>query len=379
VEELNIVVDVADAKQVINIVVEPFPEAPTSEALLAVYFERVTMIARDDNTQEASEGSTEEGHDQKHHLLLEELNDTRAYLQSTIEELKSSNEEMQSINEELQSLNEELETSQEELKAVNEELMTINAELEGKIEEVTWVRNDLSNTLNTLQTGIILLDDELLIRRFNPAATKGFKLIASDVGRSIGDIVSEFVYPSFLQDAEKVFESLVPYELDVQTRDGRWYALLIRPYRTLQNAIKGLVVSFNDITSRKQIEASHQKAQLLAENILTMVKQPFLILDAALYVLNANQAFSKLFDVSREDTVGKHLKRLGEGEWNASTLISLIEKVFQENTTIEDYEFAEEFPRIGRKTMLLNARQIQAQEQQPTMVLIALEDVTGSS
>lgn len=247
--EPNITVEVDDRRHIINLIVKPLAETFGTESLLAVFFEEVKSAQTDKSAAEENDENAEDQHE--HRQLQQELNDTRAYLQATIEELKSSNEEMQSINEELQSVNEELETSQEELKAVNEELLTINAELEEKVEEVTWANDDLSNTLNALQTGIILLDSDFNIRRFNPAATQVFKLIPGDVGRSITHIVSEFDYPTLFEDTERVFNTLVPHEVDVQAKQGRWYALQIRPYRTLQNAIKGVVIYFIDVTSRK--------------------------------------------------------------------------------------------------------------------------------
>jgi two-component system, chemotaxis family, CheB/CheR fusion protein len=250
VHEKNILIEFENNPYVIDLIVRPLTESVANENLLAVFFQEVKgNYGADDD--ESMNMLLRQGQEPRYQQLQQEMMDMRAYLQTTIEELKSSNEEMQLINEELQSVNEELQTSQEELRAVNEELLSSNAELEQKVEEVTWANNDLSNTLNALQTGIILLDSDFNIRRFNPAATQVFKLIPSDVGRSITDIVSDFKYDTLLQDIEKVFSSLISLDVDVQTRQGRWYALQIRPYRTLQNAIKGVVIYFNDVTARK--------------------------------------------------------------------------------------------------------------------------------
>lgn len=233
----------------VNLTIKPLNHGYMNDNLLAVLFEEVTL----------NEAISQmpllpmEDRDQKYGLIQQELNDTREYLQAAIEELKSSNEEMQSVNEELQSTNEELETSQEELRAVNEELLTINAELEKKVEELTWANNDLSNILNNIQIGIILLDDRFQIRRYNPAAQMGFHLIPGDIGRLITHVVSNLEYPTLFQDIETVFNTLTPHEIDITAGNGQHYLMQIRPYRTSQNAIKGVVIAFTSI-SGLQIE-----------------------------------------------------------------------------------------------------------------------------
>ena len=379
VAELNIPLETETGTQVINIIVEPFAQSPTREALLVVYFEEVKGIVLGNGLTTGIQALAPEGFEQKHQLLQQELTDTRAYLQATIEELKSSNEEMQSINEELQSLNEELETSQEELKSVNEELMAINTELEGKIGELTWAHNDLGNTLNTLQTGLILLGDEFQVRRFNPTATQMFKLIPSDIGRSIGDIVSEFNYPTFLEDVQEVFNTLVVRERDVEARNGRWYALQIRPYRTTQNAIKGIVISFSDVTVRRKMEETHHHARIVAENIANMVSEPFLILDTHLTVINANEAFLETFQLTLDDISGNPLKTMGRGEWNIPPLLSLMRDVFEQNTVIQKYEVSHTFPDLGLKTLWVNVRPIASPDDQPLLLLMAIKDMTDHS
>ena len=239
IRERNIRVKANSKKFLINLTVTPLQEAIDNDSLLAVLFEDQEII--DVNSSENIENNLNivpsDEHEESIRLLQHELNATQEYLQATIEELTSSNEEMQSTNEELQSVNEELETSQEELQAVNEELLTINTELEEKIHQLNLANNDLDNTFNTIQTGVILLDNEFRIRRFNPAANQVFRLIAGDTGRSINDIVSEWDYPSLPDNIEQVFNSLVPFEQDILTSRNRWFALQIRPYRTTQNAI----------------------------------------------------------------------------------------------------------------------------------------------
>jgi chemotaxis methyl-accepting protein methylase len=198
-----------------------------------------------------------------HNALLQELQQTREALQvtheemqSTVEELKSSNEELQSTNEELQSTNEELTTSKEELQSLNEELQTVNAELQSKVDDLTWVQNDMANLLNSTEIATIFLDNEMKLRRFTNRATKIFKLIPGDVGRPLSHVVTDLDYPQLKDDALEVLRSLVFQEKAVTTHDGRWYRVRIMPYRTQDNLIDGVVITFTDISEIKQLEAS---------------------------------------------------------------------------------------------------------------------------
>ncbi|MBK8025802.1 MAG: PAS domain-containing protein [Chloroflexi bacterium] len=355
-----------------DLIVKPLTTT-TSENLLAVFFEEVKFTGSDETEDPDSLLHPLDDREQKNRLLQQELTDTREYLQAIIEELKSSNEEMQSMNEELQSVNEELETSQEELKAVNEEMLTTNSELERKVEEVTWANNDLENTLNTIQTGIILLDAGYSVRRFNPAAAEVFKLIPGDVGRPITHIVSDLDYRRLREDLEKVFATLVPHEVDIQSKKGRWYSLQMRPYRTVQNAIKGIVIAFNDVTAQRRTEAI-EAARLLGENVFNSVREPLILIDANLQVINANESFFKIMNVTAEETLELPLSALGDGAWNIPELVALIKAVFENNTVLEDYEVTLKLPSLGLRKILVNARQIQAGEsQQPRLVLLALE------
>ena len=203
--------------------------------------------------------------------LKNDLKEKEEYLQTTTEELetsneelKSANEEMQSINEEMQSTNEELETSKEELQSVNEELATVNAELQGKVSDLSLANNDMNNLLAGTGVGTIFVDHHLRIQRFTPAITQVMNLIATDVGRPIGDIVPNLKgYPDFVTDVRQVLDTLVPKLLDVQNTTDKWFALRIRPYRTLENVIEGVVVTFSDITELKEARDVLQESTAL--------------------------------------------------------------------------------------------------------------------
>jgi two-component system CheB/CheR fusion protein len=192
--------------------------------------------------------------EQELHLCREELRTTREEMQASQEELKSFNEEMQSTNEELQSTNEELTTSREEMQSLNEELQTVNAEQQSKMDELARINDDMRNLLNSTEIVTVFLDNDLHVRRFTPGANKIFKLIPGDVGRPLSDIANDLLYPEMPEQAREVLRTLAFSEKQVSTADGRWYAVRIMPYRTMNDVIAGLVITFTNITSVKELE-----------------------------------------------------------------------------------------------------------------------------
>ncbi len=185
----------------------------------------------------------------------EEVRGIPEEFQTTQEELKSMNEEMQSTNEELQSTNEELTTSKEEMQSLNEELQTVNAKLQAKVDELSTASSDMKNLLNSTQIATLFLDGALKIRRFTEQTTKIIKLIPGDVGRPVTDIASDLVYPELVAAAAAVLRLLMPVEKPLTTADGRWFGVRIMPYRTMDDRIDGVVITFNDITVAKKLEA----------------------------------------------------------------------------------------------------------------------------
>lgn len=244
--------------QIVNVVVQAMDKPDSLRGRVLIVFKDVPTPPK----RRSSKGVS--GAEQS--VLMQELQQTREALQvtheemqTTVEELKSSNEELQSTNEELQSTNEELTSSKEELQSLNEELQTVNAELQSKVEDMTWVRNDMTNLLNSTEIATVFLDNEMQLRRFTPYATKLFKLIPGDVGRPLSDIVTDLDYSQLKEDAQEVLRTLVFKEKAVSTHDGRWYRVRIMPYRTQNNMIDGVVLTFTDITEIKLLEAELRK------------------------------------------------------------------------------------------------------------------------
>ncbi len=186
----------------------------------------------------------------------ERLQTTLEEMEATSEELRSANDELQSANEKLQSTNEELITSKEELQSLNEELVTLNTELQLKVDDVTALKNDIVNLMNGAQVATIFLDGELHIKRFTPAVVGTFNLRTIDVGRPITDITQNLLYQTIEEDVHSVLDTLAIHERQVQSTDGRWFIMRIMPYRTLDNVIDGVVITFSDITKPKHLETA---------------------------------------------------------------------------------------------------------------------------
>ena len=184
----------------------------------------------------------------------EELQSLREEMQTSEEELKTTNEELQSTNEELQSSNEELMTSKEEMQSLNEELQTVNVELQSKITDFVRANDDMKNLLNSTEIATLFLDKELNIRRYTDQVTNIFKLRNADIGRPFTDLVSDLNYPDIETHSSQVIKSLISLESAMQTHDGRWFNVRIMPYRTVDDRIDGLVITFIDITLAKKLE-----------------------------------------------------------------------------------------------------------------------------
>ena len=194
----------------------------------------------------------------------QELQQAREEIQTTREEMQTSQEELKSTNEELQSTNEELTTSKEEMQSLNEELQTVNHELQAKVDELSRSNNDMKNLLNSTDIATLFLDGELHVRRFTTPTAKIIKLIPGDAGRPITDIASDLVYGDLAEDAREVLRTLMFKEKQVATSDGRWFVVRIMPYRTIDNVIDGVVITFTDASAARALETTlrEQASQL---------------------------------------------------------------------------------------------------------------------
>ena len=312
--------------------------------------------------------------------LERELSITKENLQATIEEqqasneeLKSANEEMQSTNEEMQSTNEELETSKEELQSVNEELITVNTELQSKIEQLSHMQNDMKSLLDNINIGTVFLDRNLAIKRFTREAVKVYRLAASDVGRPLGDIKSKLEGEDLLRESETVLDTLVPIEREVRSDDGTWFLARVQPYRTVDNVIDGVVLTFTDITERI-VAITEREARNLAQELVATVLEPMLVLDGDLRVVSASQAFYASFQVTPQDTVGQLFYELGSHQWDIPALREALETVLPRDQAFTGFAVAHDFPGIGARKLLLNGRRMVGGVRHTPLILLAIQE-----
>jgi len=258
--------------------------------------------------------------------LEQELKRTKHYLQTTIEEMQSTQEEMlfaneeyQSTNEELQITNEELMTSKEELQSLNEELTTVNTELQMKNEELTGVNNDMINLLNSTEIATIFLDTRLNIRRFTPSLGGIINLRPSDVGRPVAEIAPNLLYDALVSDAKHVLDTLAIKEAQVTTKEGLWYAMRMMPYRTLDNLIDGVVVTFSDITLPKRLEESLREGEKRYRTLFESMGEGFALCEIILddsgkpcdwRYLDMNPAFEHNTGLKIDNVLGKTVREV---------------------------------------------------------------------
>ncbi len=294
--------------QPVALTVKPVTEPASVQGLIIILIE--ALVLPEESEDERNHAEEEElPHNQRIAELEQDLSSTRQYLQTTIEELetsneelKATNEELQSSNEELQSTNEELETTKEELQSINEELMTVNAELENKVNALSRANNDLNNLLASIGIAIIFLDMDLRIQRFNPSAAQLINLIDSDVGRPIAHIVPNFRHDDFAKHAEQVLNTLDTVQQEVQSNDDRWFMMVMRPYRTVENIIAGVIVTFAEITQQKNVQAELELLNNVVEEAYTVV----IITGPNGAIEYVNAQYERLLGYVKDEVLGQH-------------------------------------------------------------------------
>ena len=373
----------------VNIRVEPLAETAALRGAFLVVFEEAAAApaegARAEGPPAAPAANPSELEDELRRTR-DRLQATQEEMQATQEELRSANEELQSNNEELQSSNEELNSSKEELQSINEEMQTVNAELQAKIDELSQSNSDMKNLLNGIEIATIFLDNDLAVKRFTSHAARIVNLAAGDVGRPLAHFTTNLKYDGLVQDARTVLETLVPRESQIQTNDDRWYNLRVLPYRTLDNVITGVVMTFADITSIKELEQSlkAQQAQLQAardyvQNIIATIREPLVVLDGELRIVSASASFYDTFRATPAVTEGRLLYEIGRRQWDIPALRQLLEDILPKSTRFDNFRVEHDFPAIGHKVLLLNARQIAAGAEPARLILLAMEDITESA
>ena len=268
----------------------------------------------------ALDGPAESNHDVVLSLRQElesaqtRLRTMREESEAAYEEMRAANEELQSINEEYRSTAEELETSKEELQSINEELQTVNSELKLKLESVSRANSDLQNLMAATDFATLFLDGGLRIRRFTPKLAELFNIMPTDVGRPITDFTHHLDYDSLAADAGHVLQELTPLERQIESRDNHWYTVRCRPYRTLDDKIDGVVMTFVDVTDRKRMEDALRKSEQRLQEENWLVDQspaPVFIWEFGTGAITQwNRGCEQLFGYAKDEAVGKTVESL---------------------------------------------------------------------
>lgn len=343
--------------------------------LLIVSFQNVAGKAK---RKPAHKGSEEEQRSTQAQELENELQRMRENLRTVVEEyqtaneeMKSTNEELQSANEELQSSNEELETAKEELQSINEEQSTLNSELQNKIEALNNANNDMANLMAGTNIATLFLDNALRIKRFTPEIRGIFNLIPTDVGRPLSHIASNLLDDEILDAAAQTLETLQVKESETLTKDGTWLQMRIRPYRTIENVIDGVILTFNDITALKRSEQRAGEAQKLAENVVDAVREPLLILERDLTVSGANPAYYRVFQTTPGEILGRSVYELDEGRLDVPALRRLLEDLTVRDAVFDNYEIDGAIHDLEDQHILVNARKITGEQLAFWKILLA--------
>jgi two-component system CheB/CheR fusion protein len=303
----------------------------------------------------------------------EQLENTIHQMETSFEELKSTNEELQSTNEELQSTNEEAITSKEEMQSMNEELMTINMQYQAKSEEVALANNDMRNLMDSMEVATVFLNNDLVIKRFTPKAAEIIKLISSDVGRPLLHLSSSIVYKDLEKDMKEVLRKLVAKEITIPAKKNIWYSLRITPYRTNENYIEGIVLTFIDITKLKELEAQLNFALQSSEDIVNSIKDALVVIDKDLNVVSINKSFSKTFKLSNDQAKGYNIFKLAG--WNILPLKKAVSAINAKKPEFTDLNVIHKFPALGNKSMVISGKQILSKNKDKKLLLLTIRIV----
>lgn len=312
----------------------------------------------------------------------DDLAATRLYLQSLIEErdvknqeLVAANEEIQSANEELQSANEELETTKEELQSSNEELQTVNEELQQRNAALSQTSNDLTNLLNSVNLPLLMLNEDLQIRQFTPLTQRLMNIRPSDIGRPINEIRLNLSVEDLEPILLDVLDSLGTRELEVQDRDGRWRLMRVRPYRTAENKIEGVVLVLIDIDDFRRTQEALREARDYSRSVIESIRTPIVVLNKDLKIRTVNSAFRLLAHASTDDLEGRSFPDLAALLWGMEAVRPRLADLIADENKAESFELQHEFGQGTEKQVFrIWARALPADGEQ--VVLVTLEDIS---
>lgn len=293
-------VPIGDAMETVDLHVRPIRPGDSAHGFFLVLFQKkIEPLTDAEARTEQATISREVSNELQ--SLKEQLDATVEQFEVSSEELKASNEELQAMNEELRSAAEELETSKEELQSVNEELVTVNHELKDKVEELSRANSDLSNLMTSTDVATIFLDRRLQVVRFTPRVQELFNLLPADVGRPISDITHKLRYDTLNSDTERVLDRLSPVEREIEADDDRAFLARIAPYRTVDDKISGVVVTFIEVTQVKHAEAELRESEGRLQRMVNVARVGVMTLDAEGVILHANDALIEMLGYERAE------------------------------------------------------------------------------
>ena len=338
----HVAVDLEGSTRHLRLTVRPMPWAEPGASLFLIVLQE-QAAAETSGGEEVSAAPIEQPAIEH---LENELRSTRAELKSTVEEvesaneeLKSSNEELISTNEELQSANEEMQTSKEELQSLNEELETVNSELRQKVEELGEANSDLQNLFASTQLATLFLNRDLKIVKFTSAATGLFRFIDGDVGRPLSDLSPRFVGDNLVADAREVLRSLAPVQRQVMSAEGgSWFIYRALPYRTVDNVIAGVVVTFVDVSELKRAEEALRQSQELLRAVCETTPDPVFVKDTESRLLLANPATLTAIGKAAEDVLGRSDRELYDDPAVGAAVVATDRRVIESGVpeTVEE-------------------------------------------
>ncbi|HEX4593493.1 MAG TPA: PAS domain-containing protein, partial [Bryobacteraceae bacterium] len=236
--------------------------------------------------------------------------------------------------------------------------------------ELSTSNNDLLNVLENVNIPVVIVNNDVRIRRFTPAAQKLLNLLSSDVGRYLGDIRPNMDFDNLGQLARETIETSSFHEAEVRDNLGVWYMLRTRPYKTSEHKVEGAVITFQDINTLKH---NVEESRAYADTVIETAREAVLLLDANLHVIVANPVFYNSFQVSPKETVNRTIFDLGNGQWDIPALRTLLEKIVQQKTRVDDFEVTHNFEHLGERIMILNARRLNTTQ---SLIFLTIEDVT---
>jgi two-component system CheB/CheR fusion protein len=239
------------------------------------------------------------------------------------------------------------------------------------VEQLSGMQDDMKNLLEAISVGTVFLDERLRIKRFTREAGRVYRLVPTDVGRPLADIKSSLVGHDLLPDAQAVLDTLVPVERELRCADGAWFLARLLPYRTVDNAIRGVVLTFTDITKRVEAEAAAQAGRELAVRIVDTVREPLLVLDGELRVVSASRSFHEAFGTTPPGTVGRPIYQLADGRWDLPALRELLERVLPRDQAFEGFEVPIRAPDGTTRNTYVDGRRIAAPTGGAELILLA--------